>query len=495
MMRPATQQKGTSSTPSSFEATVKLVSDFFSTRLLLKRYRRDKRDETVPHSVVECEQEFEQIVRCAVSLTDAGVALDAVQWADICTAFSARWNNTCHWVSPRKLRDFLSVNAGSKWTRVESVPPEKEQPAVDLKWYKSLEGSNPITPCMCHLCEVICNSKLQYQAHVQGRTHRTQAKNFLKNGGSASELVSVPVPPEKRGGSKAPAPVPDLPCLDRSVSPRQTSETWESETMSISVTSMPSDKSLASVGNSSRLRVHTPYDVTPSTMSVEQVESPKPSTAATDSDSDDDGEDEVDAVASELLATLSFALSIDGTNAEHVFARCQVAVKEGLSPYGTNLVAEAIANAGIRSNADERLETVSRLCTLVIESRLLEGALETVLTTMVTEGFEVNRVCIDANVEAGFAGALSATKSCGLVKLLGSLVARGVLPDSYLVLLARRTEDAHAHAEVVCTLVQTTKAISKSMTQSAVSAIRTALEDVADAGLFSTRVRRLVCSL
>ena len=177
--------------PASTSEKVALLTDFFGVRLLLKRYRKDKRDGSVPAAVVECESSFQQIAVNAVAMVENGIPLDAVVWADMCSDFSARWIECCHWVSPRKLREFFASNIGAVWTRVDDVPASKEQPPVDLKWYKSLEGSNPVQPCMCPLCNVVCNSKAQYTAHAQGRTHKTLARAYAKKNGCSSDVAPV----------------------------------------------------------------------------------------------------------------------------------------------------------------------------------------------------------------------------------------------------------------------------------------------------------------
>eukprot|EP01060_Flectonema_neradi_P041441 TRINITY_DN984_c0_g1_i3.p1 TRINITY_DN984_c0_g1~~TRINITY_DN984_c0_g1_i3.p1 ORF type:complete len:478 (+),score=123.35 TRINITY_DN984_c0_g1_i3:113-1546(+) len=163
------------------EWKVAVLTEFFSNRLLLKRYRKNTREEN-PAIVVECEMAFEKIARQVVAELEEGEPLDAMSWLDVCTDFSDRWIEVSHWISPKKFREFVSENIGGEWVRVEEIPAHKEQPPVDLKWYKNPEGCTPVQPCVCPLCNVVCNSYAQYKAHSQGRTHRALARAQMKKG-------------------------------------------------------------------------------------------------------------------------------------------------------------------------------------------------------------------------------------------------------------------------------------------------------------------------
>eukprot|EP01060_Flectonema_neradi_P041440 TRINITY_DN984_c0_g1_i2.p1 TRINITY_DN984_c0_g1~~TRINITY_DN984_c0_g1_i2.p1 ORF type:complete len:306 (+),score=71.04 TRINITY_DN984_c0_g1_i2:78-995(+) len=169
------------SMPTTVDEKVAVLTEFFSNRLLLKRYRKNTREEN-PAIVVECEMAFEKIARQVVAELEEGEPLDAMSWLDVCTDFSDRWIEVSHWISPKKFREFVSENIGGEWVRVEEIPAHKEQPPVDLKWYKNPEGCTPVQPCVCPLCNVVCNSYAQYKAHSQGRTHRALARARNRRG-------------------------------------------------------------------------------------------------------------------------------------------------------------------------------------------------------------------------------------------------------------------------------------------------------------------------
>ena len=168
-------------TTAATEGKVAVLTEFFSNRLLLKRYRKNTREEN-PSIVLECETAFEKIANQAVAEVEEGGPLDAMNWLDVCTEFSDRWIEVSHWISPKKFREFVSENIGGEWVRVEEIPAHKEQPPVDLKWYKNPEGCTPVQPCVCPLCNVVCNSYAQYKAHSQGRTHRALARARNRRG-------------------------------------------------------------------------------------------------------------------------------------------------------------------------------------------------------------------------------------------------------------------------------------------------------------------------
>eukprot|EP01062_Namystynia_karyoxenos_P056079 TRINITY_DN47034_c0_g1_i1.p1 TRINITY_DN47034_c0_g1~~TRINITY_DN47034_c0_g1_i1.p1 ORF type:complete len:491 (+),score=185.37 TRINITY_DN47034_c0_g1_i1:100-1572(+) len=168
------------------------VMEFFSTRLLLKRYRRVADPETglfpeLPSEVLECEAAFRGLATTAAIVTLQGEELDAVDWADICEDFSAGWLECCHWISPKKLREFFAERLGAQWCNESQVAPEKERPPRDLKWYKNPEGCRPAQPCVCSVCGVVCNSLAQYRAHAQGLKHRQAARTQQQNGGEPPE--------------------------------------------------------------------------------------------------------------------------------------------------------------------------------------------------------------------------------------------------------------------------------------------------------------------
>eukprot|EP00659_Diplonema_papillatum_P003816 gene3816-5950_t len=161
------------------ESKVAVLTEFFSNRLLLKRFRKENREGAAPEEVLACEREFATMSLDIVRHAQHG-ALDAPYWADACSDFSEKWIQVCHWISPRRMREFATVNIGAVWDKESEVPIFKEQPPVDLKWYKNPNGCTPVQPWLCPLCRVVCNSLAQYKTHAQGRTHKSLARAFQK---------------------------------------------------------------------------------------------------------------------------------------------------------------------------------------------------------------------------------------------------------------------------------------------------------------------------
>eukprot|EP01063_Lacrimia_lanifica_P026207 TRINITY_DN348_c0_g3_i1.p1 TRINITY_DN348_c0_g3~~TRINITY_DN348_c0_g3_i1.p1 ORF type:complete len:279 (+),score=98.68 TRINITY_DN348_c0_g3_i1:75-911(+) len=172
-------------------AAVEVLMEFFCTRLLLKRYRKGNREGPVPMEVRACEAEFRALATRAVVEVEQGAPLDAMVWCDLCSGFSAEWMTAAHWVSPKKFREHLTATIGAAWVREEEVPADREQPPVDLKWYKA-KGCDTVESVRCPCCDIQCNSPVQYRAHVQGRAHKAAARKW-KMLGRAVE----PVPVEK----------------------------------------------------------------------------------------------------------------------------------------------------------------------------------------------------------------------------------------------------------------------------------------------------------
>eukprot|EP01061_Rhynchopus_euleeides_P016944 TRINITY_DN28295_c0_g1_i1.p1 TRINITY_DN28295_c0_g1~~TRINITY_DN28295_c0_g1_i1.p1 ORF type:complete len:347 (+),score=96.26 TRINITY_DN28295_c0_g1_i1:339-1379(+) len=187
-------------TPESTAEKVQELVAFFATRLLLKRYRKDVRDDSAPAAVAECEAAFEKLARDAISTVEGGETLDAMVWLDICADFSKTWLEVCHWVSPKKLREFFSTTIGAMWVRVSEVPAAREQPPVDLKWYKNPEGNAPVQPCICPACNVMCNSLAQFVAHTQGKSHKSLAKAYIKQHAGVKKVEAVLCSPGSQKG-------------------------------------------------------------------------------------------------------------------------------------------------------------------------------------------------------------------------------------------------------------------------------------------------------
>ena len=196
--------------PETTEGKVAVLTEFFSNRLLLKRYRKNTREEN-PSIVLECETAFEKIANQAVAEVEEGGPLDAMNWLDVCTEFSDLWIEVSHWISPKKFREFVSENIGGEWVRVEEIPAHKEQPPVDLKWYKNPEGCTPVQPCVCPLCNVVCNSYAQYKAHSQGRTHRALARTQMKKGVRVVEPIYESAETEQMFAQQAAVPYYEQP--------------------------------------------------------------------------------------------------------------------------------------------------------------------------------------------------------------------------------------------------------------------------------------------
>eukprot|EP01063_Lacrimia_lanifica_P026196 TRINITY_DN348_c0_g1_i1.p2 TRINITY_DN348_c0_g1~~TRINITY_DN348_c0_g1_i1.p2 ORF type:complete len:552 (+),score=304.32 TRINITY_DN348_c0_g1_i1:75-1730(+) len=174
-------------------AAVEVLMEFFCTRLLLKRYRKGNREGPVPMEVRACEAEFRALATRAVVEVEQGAPLDAMVWCDLCSGFSAEWMTAAHWVSPKKFREHLTSVLGAAWTREEEIPEEREQPPVDLKWYKANDGTQSAQRCMCVVCDVQCNSMAQYRAHAQGRMHKVNARQWSRqNHGRAVQPLMLP---------------------------------------------------------------------------------------------------------------------------------------------------------------------------------------------------------------------------------------------------------------------------------------------------------------
>eukprot|EP01063_Lacrimia_lanifica_P038290 TRINITY_DN80_c0_g2_i4.p1 TRINITY_DN80_c0_g2~~TRINITY_DN80_c0_g2_i4.p1 ORF type:complete len:508 (+),score=212.32 TRINITY_DN80_c0_g2_i4:59-1582(+) len=170
---------------------VDVLVEFFSTRLLQKRFRPGNRTEASPE-IAACEAEFRAACQRAADAVADGKALDALEWLDMCSAFSEKWMEVCHWVSPKKFREHLTATIGAEWAREDEIPEERELPPIDLKWYKTPEGQEAVQPCVCPACKIECNSLAQYRAHSQGRMHKRQSRRWARrNGGKAVEPVLI----------------------------------------------------------------------------------------------------------------------------------------------------------------------------------------------------------------------------------------------------------------------------------------------------------------
>eukprot|EP00755_Sulcionema_specki_P026147 Sspe_Gene.84951::Locus_55785_Transcript_1_1_Confidence_1.000_Length_842::g.84951::m.84951 len=184
------------------EASLGELMEFFSNRLLLKRYRLVTRgEEPPPPAVLECEKAFHRLAIEATEAARTGTALDALAWAHTCTDFSNEWIDVCHWISPKKFREFLTDRIGVRWYDADKVPADMETPPVNLKWYKN-PGGGTAQQHSCRVCGVICNSLAQYKAHAQGRTHRA----LLRTHGLPEDFEIDPVPLDE-----APKPAPQQP--------------------------------------------------------------------------------------------------------------------------------------------------------------------------------------------------------------------------------------------------------------------------------------------
>eukprot|EP01063_Lacrimia_lanifica_P030531 TRINITY_DN4862_c0_g2_i1.p1 TRINITY_DN4862_c0_g2~~TRINITY_DN4862_c0_g2_i1.p1 ORF type:complete len:319 (+),score=92.61 TRINITY_DN4862_c0_g2_i1:54-1010(+) len=175
------------------EGPVEKLTTFFSTRLLLRRYRPSNRGEAVvPEAVGQCERAFRALAERAVADVNAGKVLDAMEWMETCTEFSEEWIDFCHWISPKKLREHLTEIVGAQWCREEEIPAERELPPWDLKLYKA--DMSLVQQYACPCCEVECNSLAQYKGHAAGHRHKTNAEAWaLNNGGKMPEPVMVRV--------------------------------------------------------------------------------------------------------------------------------------------------------------------------------------------------------------------------------------------------------------------------------------------------------------
>ena len=222
---------------------IEKVTHFFGTRLLLKRFRQGVRDSLegpLPAALPRCEARFEELASYAVATTEGGLPLDAVQWADWFCCFSTEFMEVCHWVSPKKMREFLENNIGAEWIRCDEVPLEREAPPVDLKWYKNPEGVTKVQQCMCPLCNVMCNSIAQYDAHAEGRTHKSHARTFLKKNPGAT-VEPIPISPTETASPATPLMTPSLLALSPGDSSRWVQQTPGSYIDAVSHPTTPCD--------------------------------------------------------------------------------------------------------------------------------------------------------------------------------------------------------------------------------------------------------------
>eukprot|EP01065_Artemidia_motanka_P018262 TRINITY_DN21580_c0_g1_i1.p1 TRINITY_DN21580_c0_g1~~TRINITY_DN21580_c0_g1_i1.p1 ORF type:complete len:332 (+),score=37.85 TRINITY_DN21580_c0_g1_i1:51-998(+) len=170
---------------------VEALMSFFSSRLLLKPFRPSPGVGAMvepPLAVRACEAAFRELAERAVRAAELGEELDALEWLDVCAHFSAQWFSVCHWLSPKRLREFFGEAIGVSWKNVDAVPADREQPPVDLKLYKNPEAA-PAQPYLCAVCGVHCNSLGQYRAHTRGRAHTAAARRY----GPGGEPDPIPV--------------------------------------------------------------------------------------------------------------------------------------------------------------------------------------------------------------------------------------------------------------------------------------------------------------
>ena len=147
-----------SSSEVGMENTVKM----FSTRLLRKAYRPDRRQESqCPADVYECEEQFRDLVAIAVETQP----MDRLEWHTLCNNFSDEWEKICHWVHPSRLADFLTENMELEWVGEYPVRPESAEKGKAKSNVKAQRF-------MCQECNTICNSHAQYYIHAQGSKHK-----------------------------------------------------------------------------------------------------------------------------------------------------------------------------------------------------------------------------------------------------------------------------------------------------------------------------------
>eukprot|EP01060_Flectonema_neradi_P037188 TRINITY_DN73_c3_g1_i1.p1 TRINITY_DN73_c3_g1~~TRINITY_DN73_c3_g1_i1.p1 ORF type:complete len:550 (+),score=119.71 TRINITY_DN73_c3_g1_i1:51-1652(+) len=147
---------------SSSEIGMEKTVEMFSSRLLRKAYRPDRRQENqCPADVYACEEKFRDLVAIAVE----NQPMDRMEWHTLCNKFSDEWEKICHWVHPSRLADFLSENMELEWVGEYPVRPESGEKGKAKSNVKAQRF-------MCQECNTICNSHAQYYIHIQGSKHK-----------------------------------------------------------------------------------------------------------------------------------------------------------------------------------------------------------------------------------------------------------------------------------------------------------------------------------
>eukprot|EP01064_Diplonema_japonicum_P013136 TRINITY_DN2053_c2_g4_i1.p1 TRINITY_DN2053_c2_g4~~TRINITY_DN2053_c2_g4_i1.p1 ORF type:complete len:546 (+),score=191.09 TRINITY_DN2053_c2_g4_i1:57-1640(+) len=133
----------------------------FSSRLLRKAYRPERRHQGCPADVFQCEEEFMALVK----QSETTQPMDRGEWHRLCNEFSDKWEHICHWVHPSRLADFLTENLELEWVGEYPIRPETKS--------KSKVKSNvKAQRFKCSECDVVCNSYAQYVIHSQGSRHK-----------------------------------------------------------------------------------------------------------------------------------------------------------------------------------------------------------------------------------------------------------------------------------------------------------------------------------
>eukprot|EP00755_Sulcionema_specki_P011441 Sspe_Gene.49046::Locus_26035_Transcript_1_1_Confidence_1.000_Length_1049::g.49046::m.49046 len=153
---------------------VEEIQTFFNNKLMLRDFRPQGPcfDDA---SAAAVRAEFHQRVLVAKKAADNGMPLDAFEWAVWCCDFTDRNKTYCTWLSPMRLRDFMTRVMGSTWCNLAKLAEHPELEDIPDEFTKKISKEKPrAQPCMCSVCGIKCNSIDQYKTHVNGSKHSQQ---------------------------------------------------------------------------------------------------------------------------------------------------------------------------------------------------------------------------------------------------------------------------------------------------------------------------------
>eukprot|EP00659_Diplonema_papillatum_P021732 gene21732-33443_t len=173
--------------------------EVFSSRLLRKAYRPERRHGECPEDVYACEGEFRELIAVA----EGTQPMDRGAWHTVCNEFSDRWEHVCHWVHPSRLADVLTENLALEW--VGEYPPRPDA-AQKAKIKSNIKAQR----FRCPECSVVCNSYSQYVIHSQGTRHaealvqKTKAEALLGRTYTSPGAIPLDLSDAPAGASRQP---------------------------------------------------------------------------------------------------------------------------------------------------------------------------------------------------------------------------------------------------------------------------------------------------